>query len=49
MEYPCGGDVFEVESINETKAIGALITTQADTMSAIRYRMSKAVKAMKMD
>ena len=44
-----GGEVFEVESMNQTKAIGALITTQADTMSATRYRMSKVVKAMRMD
>ena len=40
---------FDVQRNKQMKAMGVLITTEADTVSAMMYRVSQADKAMRMD
>ena len=38
-----------IQEVNSVKTMGALITKEADSMSAMKFRMIKADKAMWMD
>ena len=44
-----GGKQYVIKEVETLKAIGALISKEADSMSALKFRMYKANKAVWMD
>ena len=44
-----GGKEYRIKEVDSLKAMGALITREADSMSAMKFQMNKADKAMWMD
>ena len=41
-----GGKEYRIKEVDSSRAMGALITKEADPMSALKFRMNKADKAM---
>ena len=44
-----GGKKYVIKEVATLKAMGALISTEADSMSAVKFRMNKADKALWID
>ena len=49
LQIEDGGQNNVIKEVDALKAMGALITKEADSMSAMKFRMIKADKAMWMD
>ena len=44
-----GGKEYRIKEVDSLRTMGALITKEADSMTAMKFRMNKADKAMWMD
>ena len=49
LHFEDGGKKYVIREVEALKAMGALITKEADTMSAVNFRKNKADKALCMD
>ena len=49
LEIEEGGKEYMIKEVDSLRTMGALITKEADSMSALKFRMSKADKALWME
>ena len=49
MTEECGGHQPKLRKVNQMKCMGALITSEADPLSAMRHKMCQADRVMRMD
>ena len=49
LHIEVGGKKYVIRDVDALRAMGALISKEADSMSAMRFRMNKADEALWMD